>query len=146
MYILCFQLTEDLYLCVPWGKYYLNFPYWPIRLKVHNKGLCLPWSLREKCPYSKFFWSVFSRIWTEYGVSLRIQSKCGKIKTRKTPKADTFHALNISRSKGNQATNFGLLIEYSMRNIFLEKSKTKLGGETSPRPFSKKSKLSISLD
>ena len=23
--------------------------------------------LREKCPYSKFFWSVFSRIRTEYG-------------------------------------------------------------------------------
>ena len=24
-------------------------------------------TLREKCPYSKFFWSVFSRIRTEYG-------------------------------------------------------------------------------
>ena len=24
-------------------------------------------ALREKCPYSEFFWSVFSRIWTEYG-------------------------------------------------------------------------------
>ena len=23
--------------------------------------------LREKCPYSEFFCSVFSRIWTEYG-------------------------------------------------------------------------------
>ena len=23
-------------------------------------------SLREKCPYSELFWSVFSRIWTEY--------------------------------------------------------------------------------
>ena len=23
-------------------------------------------TLREKCPYSKFFWSVFSGIWTEY--------------------------------------------------------------------------------
>ena len=70
--ILCFQLTEDLYLCVPWCKYCLNFPYWPIRLKVHNKGLCLPWSLRENCPSSEFFWSVFSRIRTEYGEILRI--------------------------------------------------------------------------
>ena len=103
-------------------------------------------SLREKCPYSKFFWSVFFRIWTEYGVSLLIQFKCGKIQTRKTPNADTFPAVNISRSKGNQATKFGLLIEYGMTNIFLEKSKTKLGGETSPRPFSKKSKLSVSLE
>ena len=24
-------------------------------------------SLHEKCPYSEFFWSLFSRIWTEYG-------------------------------------------------------------------------------
>ena len=24
-------------------------------------------TLREKCPYSKFFWFVFSRIRTEYG-------------------------------------------------------------------------------
>ena len=27
--------------------------------------------LREKCPYSEFFWSIFSRIWTEYGEILR---------------------------------------------------------------------------
>ena len=38
---------------------------------------------------------------------------------------------------------FGQLIEYEMRNIFL---KEKCGGEASPRPFYKKSKLSISLD
>ena len=30
-----------------------------------------------------FFWSVFSRIRTEYGEIDRIQSKCGKIRTRK---------------------------------------------------------------
>ena len=41
---------------------------------------------------------------------------------------------------------FGQVIEYEMRNIFLEKSYTKCGGETVPRPFSKKLKLSISLD
>ena len=40
----------------------------------------------------------------------------------------------------------GQLIEYDMRNIFLEKSGTKCGGDIIPRPFSKKSKLSISLD
>ena len=54
--------------------------------------------------------------------------------------------LNISRSKGNQTMKFGQLIECNMRNIFLEKSYTKCGGETSPRPFSEKLKLSISLD
>ena len=43
------------------------------------------WSkkIREKCPYSEFF----------YSVSLRIQSKCGKIRTRKTPNTDTFRAV-----------------------------------------------------
>ena len=40
--------------------------------------------------------------------------------------------------------NFGQLIEYNMRKVILEKSYTKYGGETSPRPFS--GKLSISLD
>ena len=39
---------------------------------------------------------------------------------------------NISRSKGNQTMKFGQLIECNMRNIFLEKSYTKCGGETSP--------------
>ena len=53
---------------------------------------------------------------------------------------------NISRSKGNQRMKFGQLIEYNTRNIFVEKSYTKCAGETIPRPLSKKSKLSISLD
>ena len=53
---------------------------------------------------------------------------------------------NISRSKGNQTMNFGQLIEYNMKNIFLEKSCIKCDEEASPRPFYKKSKLSISLD
>ena len=52
---------------------------------------------------------------------------------------------NISRSKDNQAIKFGQLIEYNMKNIFVEKSYTKCAGETIPRPLSKKSKLTISL-
>ena len=35
----------------------------------------------------------------------------------------------------------GQLIEYNMRNTFVEKSYTKCGGEAIPRSFSKKSKL-----
>ena len=45
---------------------------------------------------------------------------------------------NISRSKGNQTMKFGQVIECNMKNLFLEKSYTKHGGETSPRPFSEK--------
>ena len=44
---------------------------------------------------------------------------------------------NISRSKGNQAMKFGQLIEYNMRNIFVEKSYSKCAGETIPRPYLK---------
>ena len=48
---------------------------------------------------------------------------------------------NISRIKGNQTMKFGQLIEYDMRNSFLEKSYAKCGGETISRPFSKKTKI-----
>ena len=53
---------------------------------------------------------------------------------------------NISRSKDNQTMKFGQLIECNIRNIFLGKSYTKCGGETSTRPFSEKLKLIASLD
>ena len=41
---------------------------------------------------------------------------------------------------------FGQLIECNIRNIFLEKSRAKCAGETSPRSFSENLKLSISPD
>ena len=53
---------------------------------------------------------------------------------------------NILRSKDNQTMKLDQLIECNIRNIFLEKSYTKCGGEASPIPFSGKSKFSISLD
>ena len=53
---------------------------------------------------------------------------------------------SISRSKDHQTVKFGQLIDYNMRNIFLEKSYTKCGGETSPRTYFEKLKVSISLD
>ena len=55
-------------------------------------------------------------------------------------------SINISRSKENQTIKFGQLTRYNMRDNFIEKSYAKYGGETIPRSFSKKSKLSISLD
>ena len=41
---------------------------------------------------------------------------------------------------------FDQLIEYNMSNIFVEKSYTKCGAESIPRPLYKKSKLSISRE
>ena len=58
----------------------------------HNKFLVTN-TLREKCPYSKLLWSAFSRIRTENGEIRSIQSECGKMRTRITPKIDTFYAV-----------------------------------------------------
>ena len=60
--------------------------------------------------------------------------------------ASATHTLtNASRSKDNQAMKFGQLIEYNIRNIFLENDIQSMVRNYS-RPFSKKSKLSISLN
>ena len=81
------HLTATLYLCL---CYYL-FRFCFSSSEIYKT------SLPEKCSYSDFFWSVFSRILTEYGqrysASLRIQSKCWKIRTRKTLNTDTFYSV-----------------------------------------------------
>ena len=41
---------------------------------------------------------------------------------------------------------FGQLLEYNMGKVLVKKLYTKCGEETSPRPYSQKLKLSISLD
>ena len=44
--------------------------------------------MRERYPYSKLFWSLFSRN----------QSKCEKIRTRKTPNTGNIHAMYSSNN------------------------------------------------
>ena len=63
----------------------------PVNLVSEILEQDLELSLREKCPHSEFFSSVFSRIPTE--CSFPIQSKCGKMRTRKTAKIDTFYVV-----------------------------------------------------
>ena len=53
---------------------------------------------------------------------------------------------NTSRSKCNQTMKFGQFIEFTMKKFFVEKSYTKCGEEAVSRPYSKSTKLSISLD
>ena len=47
-----------------------------------------------------FSWLLYLYLSTfqsvKYSVSLHIQSECGKIRTRKTPKMDTFYAVEIA--------------------------------------------------
>ena len=52
-------------------------------------------TLREKCiwSFSGPHFPAFGLNTERYGVSLCIQSKCGKVRTRKTPNTNTFHAV-----------------------------------------------------
>ena len=59
-------------------------------------NILVTYSLREKCPYSEFFWSAFSRIWTEYGEirSISLYSVRMREKTdQTTPNTDSFHSV-----------------------------------------------------
>ena len=48
---------------------------------------------------------------------------------------------NVSSCKSNPTMKFGQFKEYSMRNIFLQKSYRKCDRETVPRPFPKNIKI-----
>ena len=55
---------------ISWSKYSM-VSYYLVMLVPMNLFAQLPPTLRENCPYSELFWSVFPRIRTEYG---KIQS------------------------------------------------------------------------
>ena len=75
---------------------------------------------------------------------LRLIAKCMMSQTRQQIIPINILS-NISRSKDNRAMKFGQLMDYNMKNTFLEKSYAKCGGKGSPRPL-KNSKLRIPLD
>ena len=86
--------------------------------------------------------------WLAYLVNCSIcNTRIYIVMTRVRQQIITTHILfNISRNKDIQTMKSGQLIEYNIRNIFLGKSYSKCGGESSPRPLNKKLQLSISLD
>ena len=52
------------------------------------------------------------------------------------PEYQTIATHILPNISDNQAMKFGQLIEYKIRNIFIEKSCTKYAAETIPRPSS----------
>ena len=70
-------------------------------------------SLSEKCPNTEWFSGPYFAavgINTERcRVSFLFQFKCGKIRTRKTPYLDTFHAAHL---KTAESSNFGHAIHF----------------------------------
>ena len=72
------------------------------------------------------------------GLIIKIRLISKSITSQPGEQTIAIHILpNISRTKGIQAMRFGQLIEYSTRNIFVEKSYTNCAGENIPRPLSK---------
>ena len=57
--------------------------------------------------YSGPYFPAFGLITESYGVSLRIQSECGKMRTRITPNMYTFYALCI-KSRGSDPCSFSI--------------------------------------
>ena len=47
--------------------------------------------------FSSPYFTAFGLITERYGASLRIQSECRKIRTRKTPNTDNFHGAHIKQ-------------------------------------------------
>ena len=77
-------------------------------------------------------WDGFSHLSSSRSISKFMTPSTGKL-------IITIHILSsILRSKRNQIIKLGQVIECNIRNIFLEKSYTKWGGEIIPRPFSEK--------
>ena len=57
------------------------------------------------------YFPVFGLNAERYEVSLRIQSECRKIRIKKSPYLDTFHAVNLRESKLVISHNKRLLLE-----------------------------------
>ena len=49
-----------------------------------------------------------------YGVSLRIQFECEKIRTRKTPNTDTSYAVKVAANKSNNKCKFKIIFKHKI--------------------------------
>ena len=81
--------------------------------RIHLVVLSTRHSLCEKCPYSDFsglYFPAFGLNTQRYEESLRIQSKCGKIRTRETLNKDTFHAVTKIKNSANDVVSEVVLV------------------------------------
>ena len=76
-------------------------------------------TLREKCPYSEFFWSVFSRIWTEYGEILHSSPCFFRIWENTDSKKSEYG--HFSRS-GKVSSEFNLLCSEDIFSQLVERA------------------------
>ena len=78
--------------------------------------------------------------YVEKRLKVKLHSKTYDVTEWTTNNYNT-HITNISRSKDSQTITFDQLIEYNVRNIFLQKSGRKWGRETSSRTLFVKKKI-----
>ena len=65
--------------------------------------------------FSDPYFPAFELNTERYSVFLRLQSECGKIRTRETPNTDTFYAvftIETKKQKNNSKTKTGLSFPY----------------------------------
>ena len=128
-----------------------NFP--PLTPEYLLKKLLLYGSMKVlfiSCQKLFFSWDIYIFLLT-FGYVEKCLDKKGKLNFKNLWRHQLgliiiYTLSNIWKSRCNQTTKFGQLIEYNMKNIFLKKSYTKWDGKASPGPFYKKSKLTIFLN
>ena len=83
------KASEVLIFCISADS---NSMYWHVPSETKLKTNTA-WKVSQYRVFSGPHFPAFGLNTEVYGVNHRIQSKCGKIKTRKTPYLDTFHAV-----------------------------------------------------
>ena len=85
-------------------------------LKTSQKSIM---SLRKICPYSELFWSVFSRIWTEYGEILRISPY--SVRMRENADYNKSEYGHLSRNVSLRLKNHLYVFLKNLTNIYIFK-------------------------
>ena len=99
---------------------YLNTQIW-----LKNSELLFTCPLRVRCVKSvqirSFFWSVFSRIRTEYGKIRSIHSECGKIQNRKNCVFGQFSRSSLFMNYLYNSFHIFILASNKMQSLFSNK-------------------------
>ena len=71
--------------------------------EVHSKSSYK--TLRKKCPYSEFFWSAFSRIWTEYEKVFRISPDSVQLREKVDQKNSEYEHISCNERKAESSVH-----------------------------------------
>ena len=101
-------------------------------LKSNFMGKYTSDSLRKKCVYSEFYWSVFFRIRTEYGETRNISPYSVRMRgniARKTPNTDTFQAVVFDRALNTRLITHIQKQPFAKNKIYIHAKNERYRGE-----------------